>query len=156
MKMRIRQRAFSWFGRFDVADEMGDKLFTVEGKLSWGRCFHIYDRLENHVATLKQEVWSFLPRFEMYLGDTFFGTVKKEFSFLKPRFSLDVNGWQVQGNWFEWDYDIIDSYGRTVAVISKEVFNFTDTYTIETERNEDALGVLMIVLAIDAEKEARN
>lgn len=156
MKMRIRQRMFSWFGKFNVTDDMGDKLFTVEGKLSWGRCFHIYDRSENHVATLKQVVWSFLPRFEMYLGDSYWGSVKKEFSLFRPRFNLDVNGWRVEGNWLEWDYDIIDSYGRTVAAISKEILNWTDTYTIETERSEDALGALMIVLAIDAEKASRG
>ena len=156
MKMRIRQRAFSWFGRFDVADEMGDKLFTVEGKLSWGRCFHIFDAGENHVATLKQEVWGFLPRFEMYLGDTFFGTVKKEFSFLKPRFSLDVNGWQVQGNFMEWDYTVTESCGAPVAYVSKELFNWTDTYVIEVANPVDALCALMLVLAIDAEKCSRN
>ena len=86
----------------------------------------------------------------------FFGIVKKEFTFLKPCFSLDANGWQVQGNWFEWDYNITDSYGRTVAVISTELFNFTDTYVIQTERSEDALKVLMIVIGIDVEKEERD
>lgn len=156
MKMRIKQRAFSWLGKFDVTDDVGNTLFTVEGKLGWGRCFNIYDQSQVCVATLKKVVWSFMPRFEMYLGDTFFGIVKKEFTFLKPCFSLDANGWQVQGNWLEWDYNITDSYGRTVAVISTELFNFTDTYVIQTERSEDALKVLMIVIGIDVEKEERD
>ncbi len=156
MKMRIRQRMLSWFDSFDVTDDMDEKLFTVEGKFGWGRCFHIIDRSENHVATLKQVTLSFLPKFDMYLGGSYWGSVRKEFSLFRPRFQLDVNGWRVEGNWLEWDYDIADCNGRVVATVSKEVLNWTDTYVIETERSEDALGALMIVLAIDAEKASRD
>ena len=77
MKMRIKQRAFSWLGKFDVTDDVGNTLFTVEGKLGWGRCFNIYDQSQVCVATLKKVVWSFMPRFEMYLGDTFFWNRQK-------------------------------------------------------------------------------
>ena len=43
-----------------------------------------------------------------------------------------------------------------MATVNKEVFNFTDTYSIETVRDEDALYALMVTLAIDAEKCSRN
>ena len=46
--------------------------------------------------------------------------------------------------------------GRTVAAVSKELLHFTDTYTIDVENAADALYVLMVVLAIDAEKCSRN
>lgn len=39
-----------------------------------------------------------------------------------------------------------------MATVSKELFNWTDTYAIDVEKDEDALIVLMIVLAIDAAK----
>ena len=45
---------------------------------------------------------------------------------------------------------------RTVASISKELFNWTDTYTIDVADPGDALYALMVVLAIDAEKCSRN
>ena len=56
------------------------------------------------------------------------------------------------GNWLEWDYQILRRDGSTAAVIRKELFHWTDTYTIETEYDEDALCALMVVLAIDADK----
>ena len=46
--------------------------------------------------------------------------------------------------------------GETVAVITKELFNWTDTYSIDVARPENALCALMLVLAIDAEKGSRN
>lgn len=56
----------------------------------------------------------------------------------------------------EWDYSIRDGSGAEIAVVSKELMHWTDQYVIETLYDEDALGALMVVLAIDAEKCSRN
>ncbi len=156
MVMRLRERMFSWFDSFDITDGAGDKLFTVEGRLDWGHRFHINDANDRHIATLKQVMLTFLPKFEMYVGQDYFGCVKKEFTLFRPRFTLEANDWHIEGDWFEWDYTITDSRGRLIATVSKEIFNWTDTYSINTERDEDALQVLLIVLAIDAEKCSRD
>lgn len=50
----------------------------------------------------------------------------------------------------------MDESYDTVAVICKEIFNFTDTYVIDVKDVENALDALMFVLAIDAEKCTRN
>ena len=65
---------------------------------------------------------------------------------------VDYNGWQVDGNWFEWDYNILDQRGQCIATVNKELFNWTDTYVIDVKDPANALCVLMVVLAIDAEK----
>ena len=49
-----------------------------------------------------------------------------------------------------------DGTGRIVATVSKELFNWTDTYMIDVEDSQDALAALMLVLAIDAEKCSGN
>ena len=41
-------------------------------------------------------------------------------------------------------------------MISKELFNWTDTYVIDVANSNDALTALMLVLAIDAEKCSRR
>jgi uncharacterized protein YxjI len=92
----------------------------------------------------------------LYIGEECVGTVQKEFSFFRPSFSVDCRDWQVEGDLFEWDYEICDGDGNTVASISKELFNFTDTYTIDVRDPVDSLHALMVVLAIDAEKCSRN
>jgi uncharacterized protein YxjI len=56
----------------------------------------------------------------------------------------------------EWDYSICGADGTQRAVISKELFNWTDTYSIDVASESDALPALALVIAIDAEKEQRN
>ena len=99
---------------------------------------------------------TFLPKFDMYVGDEYVGTIRKEFTFLRPSFNLDYNGWRVEGSFMEWDYTILDGAGRQVAAVSKELFHWTDTYVIDVADERDALYALMVVLAIDAEKCSRN
>lgn len=157
MKLLFKQRFFSWLDSYDIYDEEGNTLYTVEGRLGWGHVLHILDRNGVHVATLKEKVFTFLcPKFEMYIGDRMAGTITKELTFFKPRFDLDFNGWSVAGDFLEWDYSIQNAQGALVAVISKEVWNWTDTYTIEVADPADALCALMVTLGIDAEKCSRN
>ena len=56
----------------------------------------------------------------------------------------------------EWDYNILDASGRPVASISKEILKWTDTYVLDIAEERNALYVLMVVLAIDAEKCSRS
>ena len=99
---------------------------------------------------------TFLPQFELYEGETYLGCIRREFTFFRPSFTLDFRNWTVDGNWLEWDYEIRDGAGQTVAEISKEVLHWSDTYVLDVKRPEDALYVLMVALAIDAEKCSRN
>ncbi|MCD8189605.1 MAG: LURP-one-related family protein [Clostridiales bacterium] len=156
MKLLFRQRLFSWFDSYDIYDEAGESVFTVEGQLSWGHCLHILDQNGVHVGTVRERVMSLLPRFELYEAGNYLGSFRKELTFLRPRFELDFNGWTVQGEVFEWDYRIWDRDGRQVATVSKELFHLTDTYVIDVADPEDALHALMVVLAIDAEKCSRG
>ena len=50
----------------------------------------------------------------------------------------------------------VDEPEEKVAAISKELLHWTDTYVLDIADPEDALYVLMFVLAIDAEKCSRN
>ena len=156
MKLLFKQRFFSWFDSYDIFDENDNVLFSVEGQLSWGHRLHILNAKGEHVGTVKQRVMTFLPRFELYFGDEYVGCITKEFSFFRPNFSVDHNGWSIDGDFLEWDYQILDSAGALVAEVSKELFRMTDTYVIDVVREEDALSALMVVLAIDAEKDSRN
>lgn len=155
MRLYFKQRFFSWFDSYDIYNEDGSTAFTVEGKLAWGHCLHILDAAGRHIATVKERVLTFLPKFEMYVGDTYIGCIQKEFTFFKPRFNIDCKGWEVEGSFMEWDYTI-RSGGRTVATVSKELFHWTDTYIIDVSDPANALCALMLVLAIDAEKCSRG
>lgn len=77
-------------------------------------------------------------------------------SLFTPHYNIDYNGWHIDGTLTEWNYTIVDESYDTVAIIRKEIFNFTDTYVIDVKDPENALDALMFVLAIDAEKCTKN
>lgn len=156
MRLLFKQRMFSWFDSYDIYNEDGETVYVVKGQLSWGHCLKIFDARGYEVGTVKERILSFLPKFELYKGDIYVGCISKEFSFFRPRYNVDCNGWNIEGNFMEWDYSITDSNGALVAVVSKQLFNWTDTYVIDVADPEDALGALMFVLAVDAEKCSRN
>jgi uncharacterized protein YxjI len=156
MKLLFKQRFFSWFDSYDIYNEAGDVVYTVKGQFAWGHCLKIFDARGNELGTVKERVLTWLPKFEIYLGQNYVGCISKEFTFFKPKFHIDCNGWQVDGNWFEWNYQIQDHAGHPVATVSKEVWSWTDTYVIDVLTPANALCVLMLVLAIDAEKCSRD
>jgi len=152
----FKQRFFSWFDSYDIYNESGEPVYSVKGKLAWGHCLRIYDCGGTHVGTVREKVLSLLPRFEIYQGDQMIGSVRKELTLIRPKFNIDYNGWKVNGNWMEWDYTVTNPSGQTVAVISKELLRLTDTYVLDIADPQNALDVLMLALALDAEKCSRS
>ncbi|MBQ9329989.1 MAG: LURP-one-related family protein [Oscillibacter sp.] len=156
MKLYFKQRFFSWFSSYDIYGEDGETVYTVEGQLAWGHCLHILDRYGDHIATVRQRLWTFLPRFDLYVRERYIGCVQKEFYLLTPRYRIECDGWQVEGSFTEWNYTVRDGNDALVATVSKELFRLTDTYLIDVVQEKDALHALMLVLAIDAEKASRS
>ena len=155
LKLLFKQRIFSWFDSYDIYDEAGNTIYEVKGQLSWGHCLKIFDSSGNELGTVQEKILTFLPKFEIYIGNRYVGCISKEFTFFKPKYNIDFNGWQINGDFMEWDYSIIGP-GGGVATVSKEVFHWTDTYVIDVVDPQDALCALMFVLAIDAEKCSRD
>lgn len=157
MKLLFKQRIFSWFDSYDVYYEGGGIAYSVRGKLSWGHKFVIEDgRYGNELGVVKERVFTFLPKFDLYISGNYVGCICKEFSFFTQKFTIDFNGWQVEGDFWGWDYRVVDSAGNLVATVSKELFRFSDTYVIDVVNDSDSLAALILVLAIDAEKCTRN
>ena len=156
MKLLFKQRLFSWFDSYDIYDEAGNTMFVVKGELAWGHLLRIYDTNGKEIGCIKEKILTWLPKFEMYIGDRYVGCISKELTFFTPKYNIDYNGWHVEGDWFEWDYSIINSAGQNVASVSKELWNWTDTYMIDVYNPQDAVYALMLVLAIDAEKCSRR
>lgn len=77
------------------------------------------------------------------------GQIQKQFTFLKPKYEVDYNGWHVEGDFLGWDYDVYAACS-SVMHISKEMLHWGDTYVIDFVNPADELMGLMLVIAIDA------
>lgn len=156
MKLLFRQRIFSWFDSYDIYDENGNTVYVVKGQLAWGHCLKICDPQGHELGLVKEKIITLLPKFELYEGGRYIGRISKKLSLFSPKFSIDFNGWTVEGNFLEWDYTIWDARGNRVATIGKELFHLSDTYVLDIADPGDALHVLMFALAMDAEKCSRE
>lgn len=156
MKLLFKQRLFSWLDSYDIYDEHGTPVFEVRGRLSWGHRLELYDRFHNHAGTVKEEVLTFLPRFALYEGSQYIGHIKKNFTLFRDHYTLECHGLQVRGDFFGWDYEVIDRNGQVIMSASKQLWKLTDTYTIDVRDENYVLVSLMIVLAIDAAKCSQN
>ena len=126
--------------------------YTVQGQLSWGHKLEVLDAEGRYLGMVRERALTFLPQFEMYQGDEYLGCIYREFTILRSRFTLDYQGWSLDGDILGWDYELRDGQGRTVATIAKELWRLGDTYVLDIERPEDAFYVVMAVLAIDCSR----
>ena len=152
MKLFIKQRAFSWFDNYKIFDEEGNPIYRIRGELSWGHCLRMYDTDDNEVCMVREKADTLLPKFEMYIGGTYIGCISKEPDVAKNVYTIDFNGWRIESDLMENDFQIYNGIGYQIASMTKEVLNPADTYRIKITSPQDELYVLMLMVAIDAEK----
>ncbi len=156
MKLLIEERVFSWTDRFTVRDEAGNDRYYVEGELfSWGKKLHVTDLGGREVAYIEQKLFTFRPRYEVYAGGVRIGEVVKEFTFFRPRYTVEGADWDVEGDFWSHEYSVLRG-GETVAFIEKEWFTWGDCYVLDIRDPADELSALALVLAIDCAIEQQN
>ena len=156
MKLLIEEQVFTWRDRFNVMDEAGVERYYVEGELfSWGRKLHVTDLKGREVAYVEQQLFTFLPRYAVYAGGVLIGEVVKEFSFFRPRYTVEGADWDVEGDFWDHDYTVFRG-GVPVVSIQKEWFTWGDCYTLDIRDPKDEIQALALVLAIDCAVEQAN
>ena len=150
MKLIYRERILSWFDSSDIYDENGNTVYTIKGRLHWGHKFEIFDRNENSVAEIVQEILTLMPRFAIYKDGEYIGCVSKNFTLFSHSFSVDFKDWSIDGDVLAWDFTARDGDGETVFTASKQFFEFTDKYVLDIPDEKNALYAVLVMTAIDA------
>ena len=156
MNLYMKQKVFSWGDKFDIYDSAGTPKYTVEGEVfSFGKKLHLYDLAGNELAFIQQKLFSWLPKY--YISRPGFGDLQvvKEFTFFHPKYSVPELGWEVDGDFWDHDYEIAEN-GKMIASVSKEWFTFGDAYQISIGSYADEITALAVVLVIDACIEAQQ
>ena len=150
MRLLIKQRVFSFGEKFDIYDEQGNVKYFVNCELfSFCQQLHVFDMQDNEIGSVHQVLFSFPKQFEIVMNGSTKGYITKQFTFFYQKYDVDFNGWSVEGDFLDWNYDVY-SQGRPIIKINKEWLAWGDTYTIDFENPEDELMGLMLVIAIDA------
>lgn len=151
MQLMIKQRVFSWSDTYDVFDESGEARYFVKAEIfSIGHQIHVFDkRTGAEVGSIHQQLFTFMPKFEIVIGGRSVGTISREFTFFHPRYHVDFRGWDVEGDLLGWDYSVCRG-SREVMTVSRELFHWGDTYMLRYADPADEIPGLLLVIAIDA------
>ena len=154
MKLYVKEKVFSWADQFAVKDATGKDKYMVQGRVfSWGKKLHVYDASGREVAYIRQELFSLLPRYDVFCGGRRVAQIKKSFTLFLPRYSIEGLNWEIIGNFWEHDYEIT-RFGKPVARIRKEWMTWADTYELDIADPADEIVVLAVVLTIDCVRES--
>ena len=156
MKLYIKEQVFSWGDKFYVMDEHGENKYIVEGEVfSLGKKLHVYDMMCREAAFIRQELMTFLPCFTVSAGGGEIARVKKEFSFLFPRYTIEGLGWEIEGSFWEHEYQITRD-GEPIDTITKYRMTWGDSYELDIRDPRDEIVALAVVLTIDCVREAQR
>lgn len=96
-----------------------------------------------------------MPRYYVFCGDRQIAEIKKEFTFLFPKYTIDGLGWEIEGSFMAHDYQIRKN-GLPIVSISKEWMTWGDSYQLDISDPRDEIIALSVVLAIDCVMAAQS
>jgi uncharacterized protein YxjI len=153
MRYIMKQKVFSFGDKFAIRNENGEDAFFVNGEVfSLGHKLSFEDAQGNELLFISQKLLSLGPTYELYRGQEHVATIKKEiFTFFQCTFDihLDERGdLEAQGSLSDHEY-VITRAGQPVAQISKQWFSWSDTYGVDVAENEDPVLILASTVVID-------
>jgi uncharacterized protein YxjI len=153
MRYVMKQKVFSIGDKFAIRNENGEDAFFVNGEVfSLGHKLSFEDPQGNELLFISQKLLSLGPTYELYRGQEHVATIKKEiFTFFQCTFDihLDERGdLEAQGDLSDHEY-VITRAGQPVAQISKQWFSWSDTYGVDVAESEDPVLILASTVVID-------
>ncbi|WP_239531022.1 LURP-one-related/scramblase family protein [Leuconostoc rapi] len=153
----MKQQLFSLKGTFEITDEHENSAYSVVG--SWFKMpkyFDIFDAKQKNVARLTHKLWSFLPQFYLTVNDLPEEIViKKQLSFLKPKYHIEGLGVTVEGNIWDMNFAILKDE-QVIGRVAQRWFKMTSTYDITVTDESMTTTVVALVVAIDYIKSQRR
>ena len=106
------------------------------------------DASGNEAAFIQQKVWSFKPRFYVFVRGQQIAEIVKEITFFRQKYSIEGLDWEIDGDFTAHNYQITQN-GRMVVTIHKEWLTWGDCYVLDIASEQDEILALAVVLAID-------
>lgn len=142
---------FSLGDKYDVYDEYQQPVFHIEGEIfTWGAKIHLYDLSGRELYYIQQKVFAFLPEYAIFEDETFCARIKKEFTFLRPRLTVEsaYGSFDISGEFWNMDY-VISRDGQAMGEIHKKWLSWGDTYLLSIYDPKDAAFFTALAIAVD-------
>ena len=148
----MKQKVLSLRGRFSIQDQQEQDVYLVEGSfMKLPKTFSISTVEGEEVAVITKKMLSLLPKFFIEVdGETL--TIEKSFTFFKDRYTIDAADLEIDGDWWDMDFEI-KRHGEVVGSVEKKWFTFGDSYEIQVFDPDIEKILIALVVAIDCVKE---
>jgi uncharacterized protein YxjI len=162
MRYHVKERALSLKDDFVVRDDTEKVIYKVYGKL-----FRVIDSFsirdsetDQEILSVKQKLFAHARQYEIYGNGAELATLTRETEPgpNKERFEITTRDGMViriVGDFHEWDFNIVDHYGRLLGHISREwSFPLTgDHYTVDTAPGVDGPFIIALTVLLDEIRE---
>lgn len=150
MRYYIKQKVFSFKDKFNIYTVDGNPQYYCESKF-WAirKKFHLQTVAGDEVAFIIQKFLCFFPTYFIQKHGETVATVRKQFSFVHPRYIVPELGWEIKGDFWQHNYEIKKGFD-IIATVSKKWISWGDTYEIEIHHDSDVENVLSTIIIIDA------
>lgn len=75
--------------------------------------------------------------------------LKEKFSWFHPKYQVDFLNCQIEGDIFEWNYQMMRG-SEPMAMIQRKIFSWGNVFYLSYPDPKDELAVLTLAIAIDA------
>ncbi len=152
----MTQKFWSLSDQFIIRDQNREPMFQVKGQfLSIGDKLRFLDMSGREQAFISEQVVSLLKRYRIYRPDGSFAVIRKDINLFNDKFTIKLPGEDnliVRGNFWDLEYCFYRR-GRLVAVVTKKMLSWKDSYAIRVARGEDDVLILASAVVIDMIKE---
>lgn len=151
MRYLVRQKVFSLSDSYTIKDEDNFDRFSVKSEFfTLGRKLRLYDTQGEELVYIQQQLFKLLPTYHIYLKDNYAASVRKEFTFLKAKFTIEAarDKYSIEGDIFSHEFLLMKN-GNQIGRVSKEWFAFSDAYGVEIDDKEEQAFILAIVIVLD-------
>lgn len=148
-QLYIKQKILSLGGSFQVLDESQTPIYFVEGSfLSIPKEFVITDTSGVEIGKITKKVFSFMPRFFVEVNGQDVGIIQQQLSFFKSKYTIDSDEIDVQGDWWDMNFDITRR-GKTIGSVHQKWLSWGDTYEVTILEEEYEQMIISFVIAMD-------
>ncbi|MGC6770008.1 LURP-one-related/scramblase family protein [Enterococcus sp. LJL128] len=155
-KLYIKQKVFSLGGHYTVKDSREQDQYIVEGSfLSVPKTFTILDMNGQTVGTITKKVFSLLPKFFVEIDGEEALVIEKEFTLFKSRYHISAKDLEIQGDWWNKNFEILKN-GSRIGSVSEKWFSWGDSFEIDIFDDELEHTIISLVIAIDFVKQQES
>ncbi len=158
-RLMVRQIFFALSATYSISDELGGEYARIQRKIiAIAPQFVVYDRLGHEIGLMVGRLFSIRPTYDLYYsGIGYIATIKgKLLKFIGSEYWIENPAgdelFRCFGDFFSWEFQVVDRNHVPMATVSKKIFAFTDTYQIMLLPGSDPSMIIPLIIVLDYQK----